>query len=118
MPSPASTRTSAIPATTAFTLAQESQVTIDLESTVDSYLYLRSGEARSGTFLHQNDDHGNAGLPRTTDSRISETLPAGEYTIEATTYVAATAGSFTLTVSRPGRDDYRPGSRPRCGFLR
>ena len=80
------------------TLDQETEVTIDLESSVDTYLYLRSGEGRSGIFLHENDDveSGN------TDSQISETLSAGSYTIEATTYNAGTAGSFTLTVSGLG----------------
>ena len=74
------------------TLDQETEVTIDLESSVDTYLYLRSGEGRSGIFLHENDDveGGN------TDSQISETLSAGSYTIEATTYNAGTAGTFTL----------------------
>ena len=38
-----------------FTLEQESQVTIDLESDVDPYLYLREGEARSGEVLDEND---------------------------------------------------------------
>ena len=78
-----------------FTLDQDRQVTIDLESSVDTYLYLREGEARSGTALHENDDieSGN------TNSRISETLAAGTYTIEATTYSPGQTGSFTLTVT-------------------
>ena len=81
-----------------FSLEQESEVTIDLESSADTYLYLRSGDARSGTVLHYNDDveSGN------TDSRISQTLAAGSYTIEATTYNAGEAGSFTLTLSGLG----------------
>ena len=67
-----------------FTLAQESEVTITLESQdADTYLYLRAGEARSGDFLHYNDDDGG-----TTRSTIQETLAAGTYTIEATTYGA------------------------------
>ena len=93
-------------------LAQESEVTITLESDVDTYLYLREGDARSGTARHSNDDHGNAGLGRTTDSQIKETLPAGDYTIEATTYVAATAGSFTLTVSGLAGTTTGPGPGP------
>ena len=40
-----------------FTLTQESDVTVTLESTdADTYLYLREGEARSGDYLYQNDD--------------------------------------------------------------
>ena len=95
-----------------FTLAQQSAVTIDLESTVDTYLYLREGDARSGTARHVNDDHANAGLARTTDSRISETLPAGTYTIEATTYAAGAAGGFTLTVSGLGGTTVGPDPGP------
>ena len=79
----------------AFTLGSESAVTITLESQdADTYLYLRAGEARSGEFLYQNDDDGG-----TTRSTIQETLAAGTYTIEATTYGTGETGSFTLTVS-------------------
>ncbi len=81
-----------------FTLAQQSQVAIALESAdADTYLYLRQGEARSGGALHQNDDHQDS-----TDSRIEAALPAGTYTIEATTYDAGTTGNFTLTVTGLG----------------
>ena len=82
-----------------FTLAQQSQVTIDLESSTDPFLYLRAGDARSGTTVAFNDD---VAAGSDTDSRISETLAAGTYTIEATTYSEATTGSFTLTVSGLG----------------
>ena len=81
-----------------FTLSDETEVTIDLTSTVDTYLYLREGSATSGTALHDNDDieSGN------TNSQIVATLSAGTYTIEATTYSEATTGSFTLSVSGGG----------------
>ncbi len=79
-----------------FTLEETTQVTIDLESSVDPYLYLRQGEAATGAFLHENDDVDRDG--RDYDSRIVATLAAGTYTIEATTYHVAQAGSFTLTV--------------------
>ena len=83
----------------AFTLAAESDVTIILESSdADTYLYLRQGDARSGAFLHENDDHeGSLSV-----SQIKATLPAGSYTIEATTYSAGVTGDFTLTVSGLG----------------
>ena len=70
-------------------------MTIDLSSSVHTYLYLRSGSNISGTALHDNDDieSGN------TNSQIVATLPAGTYTIEATTYAEGTAGIFTLSVS-------------------
>ena len=78
-----------------FTLAEESEVTITLESDTDPYLYLREGEAKAGAFLYENDDL----APGDTNSRIQETLAAGTYTIEATTYSVGATGSFTLTVS-------------------
>ena len=82
-----------------FMLTEGSNVTITLESSTDTYLYLRSGEAKSGTAAHENDDVD----PGTdTNSEIQATLGAGIYTIEATTYSAGETGSFTLTVSGPG----------------
>ena len=81
-----------------FDLAEESAVTITLESTdADTYLYLREGESRSGTFLHENDDDGGI-----TKSTIAQTLSAGTYTIEATTYGTGETGAFTLTISGLG----------------
>ena len=80
-----------------FTLTQDSAVTIDLESSLDTYLFLREGEARSGDFLYENDDVDRDG--RDYDSRIVAMLAAGTYTIEATTYNVAQAGGFTLTVA-------------------
>ena len=85
-----------------FTLDEEREVTIDLESSVDTFLYLREGEARSGTPLHFNDDVESGVI---LNSQISETLAAGTYTIEATTYLAGQAGPFTLTLSGIGGDD-------------
>ena len=82
-----------------FTLDEESTVTITLESSTDPYLYLREGAAKSGAVAHENDD---IVVGTNTDSRIQETLGAGTYTIEATTYSAGETGSFTLTVSGLG----------------
>ncbi|MYK03333.1 MAG: S8 family serine peptidase, partial [Gemmatimonadales bacterium] len=79
-----------------FTLAQQSNVIIDLESDVDPFLYVRRGEARTGAVLHENDD---VDPGSDTDSQISESLAAGTYTIEATTYAENQAGTFTLTIS-------------------
>ena len=83
-----------------FTLARDSALTIDLESSVDPYLYLRAGEARTGAFLHENDDVDRPGGDY--DSQISETLTAGTYTIEATTYKTGETGTFTLTIAGLG----------------
>ena len=89
-----------------FTLAEQAEVTITVNSDEDSYLYLRSGDARSGTALndHQGDD--DAGGDR--NAQIVETLEAGDYTIEATTFDAATAGTFTLTISGLGGTTTEP----------
>ena len=83
------------------TLTESVEVTITLESSVDTYLYLRQGAGRDGDALHENDDHDAAEftLASSTDSGISESLDAGDYTIEATTYDAGTAGDFSLSVS-------------------
>ena len=76
-------------------------MTITLELTsgnADTFLYLRQGEnAKSGTALHENDDDG-----ATTRSKIDETLAAGTYTIEATTFDTSQTGNFTLTISGLG----------------
>ena len=76
-----------------FTLGESAEVTITLESTVNTYLYLLSGTGKDGNVLHENDDHDG------TNSRIQETLQAGSYTIDATTYDTSTTGDFTLTVA-------------------
>ena len=89
-----------------FMLTEESEVTISLESSTDTYLYLRAGEVTSGTAVHENDDV----APGTdTNSRIQAMLGAGIYTIEATTYSAGQPGSFTLTVSGLGGGTTMPG---------
>ena len=73
-------------------------VTVSLASQTvsNTYLYLLSGAGRNGDALHENDDvdaeNGNYG------SRIRAQLPAGSYTVEATTYKLTTTGDFTLTV--------------------
>ena len=97
-----------------FTLDQQSGVTIDLESDVDTYLYLRSGNIRTGPFLYDNDD---VEPGSDTDSQISESLAAGTYTIEATTYAENQTGSFTLTISGlTGTVTTDPDSEPdTCG---
>ena len=71
-----------------FTMAEASEVTILLESSdVDPYLYLRAGDATSGDTLYKST------------SEIQESLDAGSYTIEATTYFADETGSYTLTIT-------------------
>ena len=82
-----------------FTVSEQRTVTITLESAIDTYLYLRSGSAKSGTVLAENDD---IAAGSNLNSQISRTLTAGSYTIEATTYAAGQAGNFTLTIAGLG----------------
>ena len=97
----------------AFTLSEQKTVTITLESgdtpKVDTYLYLRAGDAKSGVPVAENDDI-EAGV--NFDSRVEETLAAGSYTVEATTYKAAQAGNFTLTIA--GLDSDGGGGSDAC----
>ena len=81
----------------AFTLSGPANVTITLESDEDTFLYLLSGAGSDGALLYDNDDINTSG--GNFNSRIAETLNAGEYTIVATTYNLETTGSFTLAVS-------------------
>ena len=60
-----------------FTLDQGTEVTIDLTSEVNTYLYLRSGSATSGTSLHSNDGIATDD----TNSWIVAVLEAGAYSI-------------------------------------
>ena len=83
-------------------------VTIDLESTeADAYLYLRAGSAVDGIALAQDDNSGDG-----SNARIRAAIPAGTYTIEATTAGRDDAGAFTLkaaasavTVTESGTGD-------------
>ena len=91
-----------------FTLDEESDVTIDLSSDEDTYLYLRSGTATDGDVVADNDDRAVGNY----DSLIEERLDAGDYTIEATTYYAGVTGSFTLAVSAVAVPEPTPSPSP------
>ncbi len=92
------------------TVEEESAVTITVNSAVDSYMYLRSGDARSGAALNDHAGDDDAGGDR--NAEIEETLAAGSYTVEVTTFDPATPGSFTLTVSGLGGTATGPGPDP------
>ena len=79
-----------------FTLASSQEVTIDLESSTDTYLFLLNGSSQTGTVIAQDDDSGTG-----TDSQIVRTLFAGTYTVEATTFSSETTGTFTVSVTTP-----------------
>ena len=78
-----------------FTLTESKVVTIDLTSSdADAYLYLMRGVGRDGDIVTFDDD-GGAGY----NSQIARVLQSGEYTIEATTYLARDSDSFTLEIN-------------------
>jgi hypothetical protein len=79
-----------------FTLSSAAQVTIDLTSTKDTYLFLLEGTGKTGSVIDFNDDIDGV---NNKNSRIVQTLQAGNYTVEATTYAGATTGTFTVSVS-------------------
>ena len=79
-----------------FTLTESADVTITLTSKEDTYLYLLKSFGKNGAIESENDD---IAVGSDTNSRIQVTdLQPGDYTIEATTYVAETSGSFSLVV--------------------
>ena len=78
-----------------FSLGQPKRVAVYLTSAVDTYLVLRDGERKTGDPLHQNDD---VLVGRNPNSRIEKNLPAGTYTVEATTYGRGVPGGFTVDV--------------------
>ena len=77
-----------------FTLDTESVVTIDLQSSFNTYLYLRRGnDFRFGRaqYYHYNRDG--------TNTRISRSLRAGVWTIEATTAFIYRSGPFSVDIT-------------------
>ena len=78
--------------------AQQGPSSVSISADANAYLYLRRGDATSGTALHENDDHGGS----TSVSQIQETLAAGTYTIEATTYSAGETGTFSPNLALMG----------------
>lgn len=83
-----------------FTLANTETISLKLESLADTYMFLLLDANLSGTVIDFNDDYD--GL----NSRIVRELPAGTYTIEATTFNPGTLGDFNLTLSKIELDIY------------
>ena len=78
-----------------FSLGQDRQVTVDLESSLDSVLNLLQGGGTEGEVLANSDDVSSA----SNNSRIVRTFGRGTYTVEATTFGPAAEGDFTLTIT-------------------
>lgn len=81
-----------------FTLSDRQVVVIDLMSDeLDSYLFLYRGDTPSVNSLLDEDDDGGDDY----DSRLSLTLDAGTYCIEATTYDHGDSGPYRLRSTVP-----------------
>ena len=78
-----------------FTLAKATIVNIDLVSHRNTYLYLINGLNTGGTASRSSDDNGGDG----TNSRITGRLPAGTYTVAATTYLSGKIGDYRLRIA-------------------
>ena len=77
-----------------FSLNSPTKVVIDLSSAQDTYLYLLSGANATGSLLAQNDDSKG-----TTNSQIVQTLNAGTYVIEATTFRPNMTGTVKVSLT-------------------
>ena len=88
-----------------FSILQQSDVSITLESETDPYLFLLSGIGADADYLAENDDIDASS--RNFNSRVAITLEPGDYTIEASTYEQPATGDFTLTVRGVGPLDDR-----------
>src|SRR5437868_3146971 len=83
-----------------FTVPNDQVVTLSLGADhIDTYLVLRYGDTQLGTILAEDD---NSGPVR--NSLIVLDLPAGTYTLEATTVLQAQLGDFTISA----RTDTKP----------
>ena len=71
-----------------FTLDAPASIDVGITSddVADTYLYLLEGRGNEGSVVNRGD------------SRITDQLQTGSYTIEATTYELETVGNFTLTL--------------------
>ena len=80
-----------------FELATTAELTIELVSATDPYLYLMEGAGTSGTELAKNDDSHDNDLGFY-NSRITYQADAGSYTAEATTLRRGLTDTFTFTI--------------------
>ena len=83
-----------------FDINEEQTVSIEaVSSTVDLYLYLLSGVAKTGNVIAENDDLSPG---ESLASGLERRLSAGTYTAEVTTnQTGEQDGSFSLTVQAP-----------------
>jgi hypothetical protein len=77
-----------------FTLSQNTYVNIDVESPGSKGLFFDTELFLTGFVWEQDDDSGTG-----TNSRIRRWLPAGNYTIEATSFNMFDSGDFKVTLT-------------------
>jgi serine protease len=77
-----------------FTLTSSTKVVIDVSSNQDTYLYLLNGAETNSGVLAQNDDSKDS-----TNSQIVQTLNAGTYVIEATTFRPNITGDLKVSLT-------------------
>jgi serine protease len=77
-----------------FSLTSATKVVIDLSSAQDTYLYLLNGANTNSSLLAENDDSKG-----TTNSQIVQTLSAGTYVIEATTFRPNITGTVKVSLT-------------------
>lgn len=82
-------------------------LTIELVSSQDTYLYLMNGAGTSGTEVASNDNSRDDDLGYY-NSRITYVASAGTYTIEATTQDPRATGDFTIRIDAALRSPSPP----------
>ncbi|MFC1719858.1 PPC domain-containing protein [Pseudomonadota bacterium] len=77
-----------------FTLLESQKVTIDLNSSQDTYLALLGGSTIDGSVIATN--HKN---PNGSGSQLVIILEKGDYTVQASSWAPATSGDFVVSMS-------------------
>ena len=77
-----------------FSTKSSQTVIIDLQSSGNILMFLFGGSDKTGEIIYSNDN-GDSG----TDSKISESLASGNYTIEATASGNGITGNFSVTLN-------------------
>ncbi len=95
-----------------FRLNRRGRVRLTLASSEGTHMFLLAGAGKKGAVLRRN-----AGFGNTLDSRITRTLAAGDYTIEATTSWIGRTGDFDLNARLMSSDATLSGLALSAGAL-
>ncbi|MCY4474070.1 MAG: fibronectin type III domain-containing protein [Chloroflexi bacterium] len=88
-------------------LATAADLTIELVTSQDAYLFLMKGAGTNGSVVASNDDSRDDDLGYR-NSRITYQASAGTYTVEATTFNSRVRGNFTLRIDAALRQPSPP----------